>query len=105
MAGATFTLTKDYDSLANLELTPTVDVMREIGLLLRERVIRRTLSGVDASGQAFAPYSKRYEDAKRKAIGGAGVNLQVSGNMLNQITIVDASSTPEQASVTLGWDF
>lgn len=103
MAGAVFTLSKDYGSLADLKLTPSADVMREVGLAMREAIIRRTISGVDADGQAFAPYSKGYEKQKRKAIGGSGVNLQVSGNMLVQITIVDVTSTPDEASVTLGW--
>jgi hypothetical protein len=89
---------RNFKSLADLALV-TAEDMREIGLLQRERIIRRTLSGVDASGAAFAPYSEAYADLKRRVLGTSKVNLQVSGNMLNQMQIVDV----DDDSVTLGW--
>lgn len=70
-------------------------LMREIGLLARERIIRRTLSGKDEGGKAFHPYSPGYRAAK----GSSKVNLQVSGQMLQAITIVAV----DEDSVTLGF--
>lgn len=96
------TLTRDFGPLDKLELV-TVDDMREIGLLAREQIVRRTLRGEDVHGQAFAPYSDGYAQVKREALGTDAVNLQVSGNMLNDLTIVDVKVEDEKASVTLGW--
>ena len=92
---ADVTVTRNFPALDTLDLT-TVDDMREIGLLVRERIYRRTISGVDADGQRFASYSPGY--AKQK--GSSLVDLQVSGNMLNQMQVVAV----EQDSVTLGWE-
>jgi hypothetical protein len=77
----------------------TEEDMRELGLMARELMVDRTRRGVDVNGQPFAPYSEAYAKQKRAALGSTGVNLEVSGNMLNQITIVDL----EDDSVTLGW--
>jgi hypothetical protein len=89
------TITRNFPALDTLELT-SVDDMREIGLLVRERIIRRTVSGTAADGTRFASYSPGYARAK----GSSAVDLQVSGNMLNQMTLVAV----EKDSVTLGWD-
>lgn len=76
----------------------TKTLMREIGLLARERVIRRTLSGQSSEGGAFRPYSKGYAIQKVKALGSASpVNLQASGDMLNSIVLADLTDK----SVTL----
>ncbi len=74
-------------------------LMREVGLLARERIIRRTVSGRDDKGQPFQAYSPGYRERKAKEIGGGNVNLQVSGAMLNALTIVDVTDR----SVTLGF--
>jgi hypothetical protein len=95
-------VTRTFPALDELTLV-TVDDMRQIGLLIRERIVRRTVSGVDALGAPFAAYSPAYAKAKAKAIGGSGVNLQVSGAMLNDLTIVDVQADAETAQVTLGW--
>lgn len=71
------------------------DVMREVGLLARETIRRRTAAGISVDGTPFAPYSPAY--AKRK--GGTAVNLAVSGQMLNALQIVDVTET----TVTLGF--
>ncbi len=68
------------------------ELMREIGLLAREKILRRTASGVDSSGDPFKPYSEGYAKQKGKALGasaGGAVNLQASGDMLNALTITD----------------
>jgi hypothetical protein len=80
--------------------TPSAEAMREIGLLLRERIVARTIKGVDADGNPFEPYSPGYEKQKAQALGSAApVNLQVSGSMLNHLQIVRV----EAGKVTLGW--
>ena len=92
------TVTRNFKSLVDLELVTKED-MRELGLLARERILERTQRGIDADGQPFAPYSEQYARDKAAALGATGVNLQVSGNMLNQLQIVDV----DDDSVTLGW--
>jgi len=84
--------------LTDIKLS-TRDLMREVGLLARERVIRRTLAGQDQDGQRFEPYSAAYALQKAKEVGPGGVNLQLSGAMLNALTIIDLTDK----SVTLGF--
>lgn len=96
--GAKISITRNFSSLPDLKLVGKED-MREIGLLARERIVTRTLRGQSADGGAFAPYSDGYAEVKRSVLGTSQVNLQVSGNMLNQMGIVDLT----EDSVTLGW--
>ncbi len=96
-----FTITTTIAPLADMELI-TADDMREIGLMVREQIIRRTRQGVDATGAPFQPYSAGYAKAKAKALGGGPVNLTVSGGMLNDLTITDVKGWPEPL-VELGW--
>lgn len=65
----------------------TVDLMREIGLLARERILLRTARGIASTGDAFAPYAPGYAAAKAKAVGQGPVNLQLSGAMLEGIVL------------------
>jgi hypothetical protein len=95
---ATVIVRSTIGQLADLQLS-TKPLMREIGLLARERLILRTLSGVDEHGARFAPYSKGYALRKSQALGSARVNLQASGAMLNAIVITEVTD----ASVTLGF--
>jgi len=74
-------------------------LMREIGLLVRQQVIRRTISGRDEDGGPFRAYSPSYRRQKSRELGAGTVNLQVSGQMLNAIAIVDI----DDDSVTLGF--
>lgn len=91
---ARITVTRNFAPLASVQLS-TRAVMKEVGLLARERILRRTAAGVDERDTAFAPYSKAYAAAK----GSSRVNLQVSGGMLNAIVITELTD----ASVTLGF--
>jgi hypothetical protein len=101
MANATISISRNW-SLDDLELI-TAEDMREIGLLQREAIYRRTIAGIDANGRAFAPYSLPYEAEKRDALGSATpVNLQVSGNMLNHMQVVEVGDG-EKPFVKLGW--
>ena len=96
---AKVTVTRNFESLADMALV-TVEDMRELGLSARERILTRTLAGQDANGSPFAAYSEGYAKQKRAALGTDRVNLQVSGNMLNDLQIVDVTDD----SVTLGWE-
>lgn len=91
-------LTRNFPSLSDLKLVTQED-MRQIGLLTRERIVKRTISGQGVDGP-FQPYSADYAAMKRAALGSTGVNLQVSGNMLNHLVIVEITEN----SVTLGWN-
>lgn len=77
----------------------TVDLMREIGLLARERILLRVAEGLDVQGAPFAPYSPGYALAKANALGAGPVNLQVSGRMLEAIVLTNVTEN----SVTLGF--
>jgi hypothetical protein len=83
---------------SEIKLT-TKELMTEIGLLAREMIVRRTAAGKDADGQSFQPYSAAYAKRKAEELGTSQVNLQVSGRMLNALTIVEVTET----SVTLGF--
>jgi hypothetical protein len=85
--------------LASLELTSR-QLMREVGLLARELVVRRTLRGVDMDGNPFRPYSAAYTRQKAEALGSASpVNLQASGRMLQGLIVTDVTDD----SVTLSF--
>lgn len=71
------------------------ELMRQIGLLARERILRRTAQGLDMHGVPFRPYSAAYLAQKLNT----RVNLQVSGAMLQAIGILDVTDT----SVTIGY--
>lgn len=84
----------------------TKELMREIGLLARERILTRVAAGLDTDGDAFAPYSSAYALWKEHQIGGVfgqggsgTVNLQVSGAMLAALVITELTDK----SVTLGF--
>jgi hypothetical protein len=95
---ATIQVKRNFPSLTALELVTAAD-MREIGLLARERIIRRTRQGIGPDGQAFAALSPGYAAIKQRELGTSSPDLTVSGRMLNDITITDVTDT----SVTLGW--
>lgn len=91
-------VTKNFEDLAKIPLS-TRQLMHEIGLMARERIIRRTLRGVDASGDRFQAYASGYAKAKALALGTATVNLQVSNRMLGGITETELTDK----TVTLGF--
>jgi hypothetical protein len=94
MASVSINVSRTFGDLAQY-ITVPADDMREIGLLLRERITRRTIGGKDVNGAAFQPYSAAYAVQK----GSTHVDLTVSGNMLNHLQVVSA----EDNKVTLGW--
>lgn len=92
------TVNRSFD-LGTFEFV-TAEDMRELGLLAREQIVRRTIGGTDVHEAPFAPYSEGYAKAK----GSTHVNLQVSGNMLNDLSITEIDVTEENARVRLGWN-
>jgi hypothetical protein len=93
------TVTSTIPNLSQIKLSDR-GLMREVGLLAREKIVRRTISGRDAKGGSFQPYSPEYAERKAKeGLGGGNVNLQVSGAMLNDLQITEVTDD----SVTLGW--
>ncbi len=89
---------RTFGSLADLKFSNR-EMMREIGLLAREMIVRRTMSGKDETGSPFQPYSAAYAARKAKELGGGSVNLTVSGSMLRNFQVVEVT----ESSVTLGW--
>jgi len=75
-------------------------LMRIVGQQAIVLIKRRTLSGIDAEGAAFAAYSEGYARAKAKAFGSSGTpDLHASGAMLNGLVV----RAVDETSVTLGW--
>ena len=89
---------RNFPPLALIKFTDRA-VMREVGLLVRERIVRRTRAGTSTDGKTFQPYSSGYAARKKKELGAGKVNLTLSGAMLNDITIVSVTDD----SVTLGF--
>lgn len=91
-------ITRDFPRLTELRLT-TREMMREIGDLAKETIIRRTRAGQGTKG-ALLPYSAGYAKVKAAELGSASpVDLTVSGDMLDSLEIVEV----DDRSVTLGW--
>lgn len=79
-------------TLANLPLSDRA-LMHEVGLLVRERIIRRTLAGQSVDGGPFKPYSEGYRAWKAQQGGSGTPNLQLSGRMLNDIAITETENS------------
>ena len=79
-------VTRNFGPLDAIKLTNR-DLMREIGLLVRERILRRTRQGIGTDGAPFQPYSVSYAAEKAAELGSGPVNLTLSGAMLNDMTI------------------
>jgi hypothetical protein len=99
---AQITVTRSIDvPLDQLELI-TAEDMRELGLMIRERIIRRTQQGQGPDGP-FAPLSDAYAKRKREALGTSSPDLTFSGRMLNELQITEIESDGLSARVRLGW--
>ncbi len=91
-------VTRNFGPLDQIQLT-TKAIMREVGLLARERVVRRTRQGQTTEGSPMQPYSAGYAARKAKELGSTQPNLTVSGAMLNDIILTDV----QDDEVTLGF--
>lgn len=78
-------VTRNFGPLDQIKLTDKA-LMREVGLMIRERIVRRTRQGIGVEGP-FKPYSADYKATKAKELGAGPVNLTVSGGMLNAIVL------------------
>ncbi len=65
--------------------------MRDVGALAVRMIRTRTEAGTDVNGASFRAYSAGYEKQKREALGHARVDLTVSGRMLNDMQVTEAS--------------
>lgn len=82
-----------------IQLT-TPAVMTKLGKMAIEDITTLTEAGKDVSGRAFAPYSESYAEWKADYHGGSmgakvgtgSVDLRVSGRMLEDMQIVEASN-------------
>jgi hypothetical protein len=94
---ARVTVSRNFKSIVDLASVDEA-IMREVGLQAREMIVRRTMQqrGVDGP---FAPLSEDYAKRKREELGSAKADLTVSGNMLNDLDIVDVTAN----TVTLGF--
>lgn len=72
---------------------------RAVGEIARARIVERTRRGSPPEGEDWPAYSDAYRELKAKELGGGPVNLTVSGEMLNNLRVIDATAK----SVTLGW--
>jgi len=89
---------KNFTRLRDIQLVTAAD-MRDVGDLLIERIKDRTLRGQDAQGQSFRGYSSGYAKQKSQAVGTSRVDLQVSGEMLNAMQVIEATDR----KVTIGF--
>lgn len=74
-------------------VAPDRGIIRDLLLLTRERIIRRTLSGRDESGNSFRPYAastKRQRARRGKST--STVNLQDTNTMLGGIAILQVTA-------------
>lgn len=76
------------------ELTP--DQITELGDLIVEKIVDRTLKGKDKDGQRFPGYSKSYKeslDFKNAGKSASNVNLELSGDMLAALQVLKEGKT------------
>lgn len=79
-------VSRNFGPLDQIKLTDKA-LMRDVGLMARERVVRRTRDGKGTENEALKPYSPGYAARKAKELGTTKPNLTVSGSMLNDIVI------------------
>lgn len=83
---------RNFPPLDKLKLTGRA-LMREVGLIARERIYRRTISGKDERDESFRPYSPAYAQRKSRELGSTTVTLQASGAMLNAMRVTRVTDT------------
>lgn len=84
------TVTRNFPPLTDLAFFTKAD-WEDCGQLIRQRIIQRTESGIDADGNAFPRYNPDYALEKGRELLGveaaySTVDLTVSGEMLRAIT-------------------
>lgn len=86
--------------LSGYGLSP--DQKDEVADLIIERIVNRTDQGKDKDGRKFAGYSKSYKESLDFKVAGKSskVDLQLSGDMLAALSVLDKTSR----SVTIGFE-
>ncbi len=96
---ATVVVHRTFAPFSSLELITPAD-MRDVGNKARQLIIARTQRGIGSDGAPFQDYSTGYAKLRSEAGLPTGrVTLTVSGEMLNGLTIVTATSR----TVSIGW--
>lgn len=86
--------------LDNMEANLTTqELMKSIGVVAKNFVIKRTLSGKDVNGASFKIYSIQY--ARMKGVSRSPVNLRSTGQMLASMTTIVSS---DNTVVIVGFD-
>ena len=79
------------------------DQKDKVADLIIERIVNRTTKGIDKGGEKFPKYSKSYKeslDFKVAGKKGRPVDLQLSGDMLAALEVLDKTSR----SITVGFE-
>ena len=86
--------------LSGYGLSP--DQKDEVADLIIERIVNRTDQGKDKDGRRFPGYSKSYKESLDFKVAGKSskVDLQLSGDMLAALSVLDKTSR----SVTIGFE-
>jgi hypothetical protein len=86
--------------LSGYGLSP--DQKDEVADLIIERIVNRTDQGKDKDGRKFAGYSKSYKESLDFKVAGKTnkVDLQLSGDMLAALSVLDQTSR----SVVIGFE-
>lgn len=86
--------------LSGYGLSP--DQKDEVADLIIERIVSRTDQGKDKDGRRFPGYSKSYKESLDFKVAGKSskVDLQLSGDMLAALSVLDKTSR----SVTIGFE-
>jgi hypothetical protein len=86
--------------LSGYGLSP--DQKDEVADLIIERIVNRTDQGKDKDGRRFPGYSKSYKESLDFKVAGKTnkVDLQLSGDMLAALSVLDKTSR----SVTIGFE-
>lgn len=88
-------VSRNFGPLAEIPLS-SAQLMREIGDFVVRLIRTRTEKGIDVRGVAFQPLSPSYAKQKQKHLGHSRADLTVSGGMLNDMGITQASARAVQ---------
>lgn len=81
------------DLNVRLRVSPGAQAMRTEGLKLIVRILNRTASGRDENNRRFEPYSPAYLKRFGGLKPGGVVDLNLSGDMLRALDVLEASET------------
>ena len=67
-------------------------------------ILRRTDKGISSTGNAFAPYSPSYREALAKGGEAAGVDLRLTGGLMNSIKVTEVHRTSDGVTIIVAPD-